>query len=212
MLRSRERLLVTTIGFAEPSCSKSTEHVHQLSTNFSSKQPSIRAKATFALGSKQTSAATPNLRCANNLCRQHSCQPHLQPSDVAVEVLRSWPTKGLDELAVACVQRVDVLDVVAARRDARARLAAHHEVLKATRRREILVPALQGSRGGSNCINLHPQKTERLSKRGGKCVTNLANLNRRDALKLAAASSGVAALSSTFAKLPGIQKFHHSNG
>lgn len=54
------------------------------------------------------------LRGTHNVRRSHPRQPHLQPPDVAVEVLRGRSAEGLDELVVAGVQRVHVLDVIAA--------------------------------------------------------------------------------------------------
>lgn len=69
----------------------------------------------------------------------HPCQPHLQPPDVAVEVFRGRPAKRLDELTTMGVDRVHILDVIAAGRDKSSRLAYHHEVLQAACRREALV-------------------------------------------------------------------------
>ena len=58
--------------------------------------------------------AHPKLRYADNLRRAHARQPHLQPADVAAEVLRGRSAEWLDELFVAGVERVHVLDVIAA--------------------------------------------------------------------------------------------------
>ncbi|ETX29727.1 LysR family transcriptional regulator [Roseivivax isoporae] len=54
-------------------------------------------------------------------------------------VLRRRPAERLDEPVVTCAQRVDVVNVVAACRDAGAWIAAHDKVLHAARRCEILV-------------------------------------------------------------------------
>ncbi len=58
--------------------------------------------------------AHPKLRYADNLRRAHARQLHLQPADVAAEVLRGRSAEWLDELFVAGVERVHVLDVIAA--------------------------------------------------------------------------------------------------
>src|SRR6056297_2536291 len=91
-----------------------------------------------AKGSEQT-CATPGLRGGDNLRRGHTRQPHLQPTDVAVEVLCRRSAERLDEPAIAGVERVHILDVIAAGRDTRAWLAPDHEVFQAACRRETLV-------------------------------------------------------------------------
>ena len=69
------------------------------------------------LGSEQTSAEKPALRCADNVCHAHPSHPNLQLTDVAIQVLRGRSAEWLDELVVAGVERVHVLDVITVRRD-----------------------------------------------------------------------------------------------
>lgn len=59
------------------------------------------------------------------------CQPRLQPPDVKVQILGGRSAEGLDEFVVAGVKQVHVLDVIAARRDARAGLGADQDVFDA---------------------------------------------------------------------------------
>ena len=79
---------------------------------------SLRARAAqnwlFRSGLEADLCVAPRLRCTDNLRRAHTCQPHLQPADVAADVLRGRSAKGLDEAFVAGVERVHVLDVIAA--------------------------------------------------------------------------------------------------
>ena len=58
--------------------------------------------------------ATFNLRSTDDLRRAPTRQPHLRPADLAAEVLSHRSAQGLHEPLVACMERVHILDVVAA--------------------------------------------------------------------------------------------------
>ena len=97
-------------------CHKSRSKPNQFSKVLGSLlQADIHASRSIGKNGLQADlCATPGSRCTDNLRRVHARQPHFQPADVAAEVLRGWSAEGLDEPFVAGVERVHVLNVIAA--------------------------------------------------------------------------------------------------
>lgn len=80
------------------------------------------------LSANRVGSSSRSSRCPKNVGGEHPRQSRLEPPNVAVKVLRGRATEGLDELAVTCVKRVHVLNVIAASGDLGAWLAAYDVV------------------------------------------------------------------------------------
>lgn len=91
-------------------------------------------------------------RCPQDFGGLHSRQSNVEPPNVAVEVLggrtAEWPDEWPDELAVAGMQRVHILDVIAACGDTFARLAANHDMFDTACRRNATFAPRAARRAG----------------------------------------------------------------
>ena len=88
---------------------------------------------------RDPTVAMPRLRRTYDLGRSNPRKLYFQPPNVAVKVLRRGTAEGPDEHVIERVERVHVLNVIAACDDTLAGLAADYEMLNAARRGNVRV-------------------------------------------------------------------------